>query len=726
MKRILLGVVVAALFLISTAANAAIDTLTILHVNDTHSHLLPYGPRDGEGNHMWGGWARLATLIGMNEITCPNALKFHSGDFFVGDFMFQEYVGVAELEIMKALNFDALELGNHEFDLYPSTLKYVLNQAGFPSSGFPVLCANLDISGDPEMAYFVSPYTIKEFGDFKVGIFGLLTDLTNQISNPSPVSVISPYAVAQGWVDSLRTGLGCDAVILISHMGTDYDQMIAATTSGIDIIIGGHSHTTITEPLHIGNTIVVQAGEFGKYLGKTTAIFDNGAFVSWEYALIPVDQAVPEEPSLAGMINYLAAGVEADPRFGPVYSEVISTAAGDIEKPLHDGFCRDNGLGNLIADAIRQQAGTDIAFHPQGFCSQSIYAGPLVGNDIFQAMPYGFDPVSGLGLKIATFETDGMSIMAGLEFAVYNLPYMEDFFLHVSSNFSFNYNSANAQGSRIDYSSIRINGLPLNPFGTYSVGVPDGVVPFLSQIPGFQVNNLTITEDFIYSVMANLITANSPISYYSEGRILDMAPMADPIAGTAAFSDVVTLFQANGSISRSWIAPMLLHKLDMVSWYLARGYNSHAIRVLRFFKMVVNDQYHHGGINALAFERLMYLADALIDSISNSPQLARGEVADDTDLQPHAFELTQNYPNPFNPQTEISYSLPDDGDVRLVIYDILGQEIVSLVDGYESAGIKTVIWDGKDSSGNDVASGVYIYHLVTESGKLARKMTLIR
>ena len=136
-RTIWLGIAIA-LFLFPQVY-AQTDTLTILHVNDTHSHLLPYGPKDAAGNWTWGGYARIATMVGMTRLTEPNVMLLHGGDFFVGDFMFQEYVGIPELEIMKALNFDALELGNHEFDLYPSTLKYVLNEAGFPGQSFPAL-----------------------------------------------------------------------------------------------------------------------------------------------------------------------------------------------------------------------------------------------------------------------------------------------------------------------------------------------------------------------------------------------------------------------------------------------------------------------------------------------------------------------------------------------------------------------------------------------------------
>ncbi|MBK7143233.1 MAG: hypothetical protein IPH75_14260 [bacterium] len=141
-----------ALLLCGTVALAQPDSIVILHTNDTHAHLLPYGPKDAAGNWQWGGFARVATVM----------RTFVRG--FFGDFMFQEYLSIPELSLMKAMGYDAIALGNHEFDLFPSTLMYMLSQAGLPDPSMPVLCANLDLSGEPGMGYFVQPYTIREYG----------------------------------------------------------------------------------------------------------------------------------------------------------------------------------------------------------------------------------------------------------------------------------------------------------------------------------------------------------------------------------------------------------------------------------------------------------------------------------------------------------------------------------------------------------------------------------
>lgn len=721
MKRLIVLVGIIGILGIFSLAQAQVDTLTILHLNDTHSHLLPYGPKDAQGNWTWGGMARIATLVGMNRMSANKVMLLHSGDVFLGDFMFQRYVGVAELEIMKALGYDAFALGNHEFDLYPSTLKYVLNEAGFPGEGFPVLCANLDLSGDPELGFFVKPYTIKEYGDLKVGIFGLLTEMTNQTSNPSPVVILPPLADAQAWVDTLEA-YNCDLIILLSHLGFDYDQLIASSVSGIDIIVGGHSHTVIASPVQIGNTLILQAGEFGRYLGKLTLYLNNMAIQSWNYELQSVDSSVPEEPTLAFMIDSLASEVEANPWFGPVYTAVIAQAGTEIKKPLGEGLFKDTPLGNLVSDAFRDKTGTDIAFYPQGFCSQTIYPGGVKGADIFQAIPYGFDETTGLGFKLATFETDGMSIIYGLEFAVYYLPFVEDFFLHCS-NLSYAYNSSNPPGSRVDYSSISVNGQPLNPIGTYTVTVPEGVVPFLGQITGFEINDLVLTENFMYYVVRDFMIYHSPVSYYAEGRVIDLALLSDPVQGAIALSEAVDNSLENGSIDNHGVANSLKSQLNEIYSLLEAGEYDKALAVLKAFKNHVRAQ-SGKHISSESAEKLIYLADKLVESILNSPFFARS--TETGKATPADFQLLQNYPNPFNPKTEIAYSLPEDSYVKLTIYNIRGQKVKVLVDEYQSAGTRKAIWDGRDESRERVASGIYLYRL--EAGKFTqtKKMSLLK
>jgi 5'-nucleotidase / UDP-sugar diphosphatase len=725
MKRLLLWAGLIAFLLVSSAFG---ETLTVLHLNDTHAHLLPYGPKDASGNAMWGGMARVATLVGMNRATEPNVMLLNAGDISVGDFMFQKYLSIPELEIMKALGYDALTLGNHEFDLYSSTLKYELNAAGFPASGFPVLCANLDMTADPEMGYFVQPYTIKQYGAVRVGIFGLTTDATNSQSNPQPLSVIPPLDVAQKWIDSLKIGHGCNVVILLSHLGIDMDEAVASYTSGIDVIVGGHSHTKIDQPIKIGNTIVVQAGEFAHYLGKLHLFVNGGSVTGYNYQLMPVDQNVPAEPTISGMLASLAAGVEADPRFGPVFSAPIARAAIDLDAKLGNGLVKDNPVGNLVSDAFRGATGTDMAVQPQGFISQDIWAGAVVGNDVFRAVPYGFDETSGLGLKLATFQTSGASLLAGLEFAVYYLPYAEDFFMH-GSNVSFAYTSTNPAGSRVDYSSVTINGQPVNPYRTYSMTVPDGVVPFLSQIPGFNMSNLVVTDKFMYTVVKDFMVAHSPVAYYRQGRVLDLAALTNPAQGAIALADLVGLYRTNGFIKRSNVSNQLIREYDLVARELQRNHPRVAIALLYGMNIQIRLQAWLRGIDGQAAQRLVYLNGKLIESIRGASGFAAKEDGNQEVLSaalPESFELKQNYPNPFNPSTNIEFTLPVSSVVTLEVFNIMGQRVRTLVNEPLQAGVHQVVWNSCGDDGQRVASGVYFYRIQADQLASTRKMVLLK
>ena len=232
MKRTVI-ILFAAIVLLAGSAWAVTDTLTILHVNDTHSHLLPYGPKDEFGVGTRGGIARAAALIGQVQATEENVLFLHAGDVFIGDVMFNKYFGVPELQILAQLGCDALTLGNHEFDLTPFVLKLALTEAGFPIPGFDVLCANMDATADPELTALVQPWVIKDVGDLKVGIFGLTTEETNAFSMPAPVVITSCVDGAVAAVTALQSQ--CDIIIGLTHLGFEVDCLIAANVPGIDV-----------------------------------------------------------------------------------------------------------------------------------------------------------------------------------------------------------------------------------------------------------------------------------------------------------------------------------------------------------------------------------------------------------------------------------------------------------------------------------------------------------
>ena len=514
--------------------HAQSDTLTIVHINDSHSHLVPYGPkaRNSDGPGTLGGIARAATHIAAIQAMEEDVLFLHAGDLFVGDAMFNKYFGVPELQILAQLGCDALTLGNHEFDLTPDVLTMALTEAGFPIPGFDILSANLDMS-DPNAApldAMVEPYTIRQVGDLTVGIFGLTTEETNEFSMPGCVSITSCVDGAVAMVTELTPQ--CDLIIGLTHLGLGVDIQIAQNIPGIDLIVGGHSHDVTTEPLAVtdplgGTTWIVQAGEFYNYVGDLKlAVSPEGTEIV-SYDLLPVDDSIPPVPEIAAIIDGLIQDLEADPRYGPLYTEMIAVAEEDIEEELLEGDRRkDTAMGNLVTDACRSETGTDIAMAVTGFISQTLYARPLSGADVFQAIPYGFNPESGHGFSIVTFELSGLELLMGLEFTTEQAPFLHDLYVQVSG-MSFQYDPSKPMGEKIDW--VMIGEEPLDPNAMYTVTTNSGVASMLG-MAGLEPHNLQDIGRSEFQVLRDFIVENSPLSYQVEGRIIAIYRPSDRVA----------------------------------------------------------------------------------------------------------------------------------------------------------------------------------------------------
>lgn len=608
---------------------AQTDTLTILHLNDTHSCLAPLGPRTPALAGTRGGIARAATVIGGTRMTDPNVLLLHAGDLFIGDLFFNSFFGVPELQMLHALGCDAMTVGNHEFDLTPWTLLSALDTA-FTGGGFPLLSANM-ILGDSSvqgLSRHVHPFTVRQTGSLSVGIFGLTTPATNLLSNPAPVFVDTlVLETAAAMVDSL-TARGCDVIICLSHLGLGLDLALAAMVPGIDLVIGGHDHYLLEAPQavpHAGGdtTWVAQANAFYADIGKLTLGVTGAGVRLLGYQMIPLDAGVPEEPSIAGTVQMLVAGIEAT--YGPVYSSRIGFAAAGFDE-VADSLAfpgwKDTPIGNLVADAFRSAAGTDVAIQAGGSTAHPLYPGPLVPADLFRVVGYGFNTDNGLGYRFATFDIAGAALAAGLEIGVSDLS--ADEFLIQVSGMRYTYDPALPTPGRI--TGVLVNGVPLDPGRVYSVAANEFVPMFLDAF-GIPYTNLHVfadTSEFqVVSAHVGVLDTLYPVR---EGRV---------VSGTSV---------------------------------------------------------------------------AVEDGVGG----------------PLAFRLEQNYPNPFNPSTTIAWELDVSSAVTVTVYDLLGREVRTLVDGVVAAGPGRVVWDAVDARGIPVPSGVYVYRLRAGDRRQTKKCLLLR
>lgn len=245
------------------------ETINIYHTNDTHSQILPYTlPNSGQS---YGGIVRRATLIESRRAKDKDLLLFDSGDFVQGSIYFSIFKGKADIELMNVCHYDVACLGNHEFD---NGIDNIVDMVSW--ANFPIVCANLDFTATA-LEGKIKPYVIFNRKGIKIGVFGLIVKLDGLVmkKNYEGIRYLNYISTANTMVYKLRDEEHCDLIVCLSHMGISSDTYLAERNQGIDIIIGGHSHTYMPEPSFFINsygskTLVTQMGSKGRSVGHLT------------------------------------------------------------------------------------------------------------------------------------------------------------------------------------------------------------------------------------------------------------------------------------------------------------------------------------------------------------------------------------------------------------------------------------------------------------------------
>ena len=374
-------------------------SLTILHTNDTHGHLLPFSypsvvPRGSEFAALAtrtniGGIARRATLVKRlrEELGKQGTTVWlmDAGDFSDGTPFSTEYHGEADAAAMNAVGYDFGTLGNHEFNNPLFRLKSLL--ALFH---YPVLCANATMSSTGETLTQASE--IRNVGPAKIGIFGLVTiSATGYPATREGITIASEVDTSKRMVKALRPK--ADIVIALSHSGESVDQQIAAAVPGIDVIVGGHSHSRLPvgefvwrsgelKANDVNGTVIVQAHQWGGELGRLDMLLGKDAAGAWHVeryraSLIPVTPDIPEEKSVAAVVDRYWKPIA--PRFG----EIIGQAAADF---IDRGD--DMAPYNLMTDALRESLGTEMELENMGSVRAPIAKGKITREDLIEMFPF--------------------------------------------------------------------------------------------------------------------------------------------------------------------------------------------------------------------------------------------------------------------------------------------------------------------------------------------------
>lgn len=363
----LLSILLLCTLLPALAASPRENTTTVLFTHDLHSHFLPQP--DGTGGES-GGYARLKTALDRERAAHPDALTLDGGDFSIGSLIQTLYTTQgAELRTMGALGYDAATVGNHEFDHKGTGFAAMLNAVAASGDPAPaLLMANYKPANDnPDKldiqramaAYNVRDYMLLERGGITYGIFGLMGVDSHSCAPSSGFALGDMVSNAQRCVDALEEQ-GAQFIICLSHSGTNEkkklseDEQLAEKVKGIDLIVSGHTHTTLEEPILVGDTYIVSAGPYCGNLGAITLSWtEDGNKTLTDYHLTPIDETLPEDGEIASMVERwkrLVGGTYLG-RYGLTYDEVLTRTDFDLPTP-ESGVQSGNSLGELVADAF--------------------------------------------------------------------------------------------------------------------------------------------------------------------------------------------------------------------------------------------------------------------------------------------------------------------------------------------------------------------------------------
>jgi len=501
---------------------ASTFTVTILHTNDLHAQVEPLTAR----GLTLGGYARQATLIKRFRERDPNPVLLCAGDTFQGTLYFNVYEGLADVVFMNLVGYQAMAVGNHEFDRGPAAL------ARFASlAAFPLLAANLDLSSEPSLASLLRPWEVLQVGGDRIGVIGALPEDLATISNPGPTVQAGEAGPAiQAAIDALAAA-GVNKVILLSHLGYEKDLQLAEKLRGVDVIVGGHSHTLLGRLPGLpqprgeyptvardaaGNTVlIVHAWDRGRVLGRIQVTFDReGRVQKWaEAAPVPVDATVPEDP----LVRSLVAALERP--LAPVRDQVVGHCAEAIPTTRITSLHAENPMGNLIADAslaATAKAGSVAAFINAGGVRAGFEPGPVTYGHALSVQPFSN--------TLVQLELTGAQLKAALEQPLRHFPAEADGLLHPSRGTSYRVDPSRPPGQRV--LDLRVANVPVDPHATYRITVPNFIAgggnghTVVAGAAGYRYDTGIMDVDALVAFLA----AHSPVSRPLEGRVTVVAP----------------------------------------------------------------------------------------------------------------------------------------------------------------------------------------------------------
>lgn len=530
---------------LNSGPDSELFPLTILHTNDTHANL----DTTSSPNNI----LRRVTAIHEAKANSTNPILVDAGDVFSGTLYFNKYLGQADLEFMNLAGYDAMTFGNHEFDKDSGVLAEFVRNAKFPFVSSNVNFSKDDILGpmfineigQPGAAATIYPALTMDIDGQTIGLIGLTTEDTANIASPGAVTFDDAIEKTAATVAMLQE-ININKIIVLSHLGYEEDLKLAEAVNGIDVIVGGHTHTKLDQATvdHSDPTapkLVVQAGEKGLFLGKLEVMFNaDGVLTDWQDQLISIDAKTSSTSNAPYIIAEDPVAKQIlDTKYKPGIQDLINQVVGNTEVIL-DGVrgnvrTSETNLGNLITDGMldaAKKAGTNavIALQNGGGIRDSINIGPITQGEVLTVLPFNND--------LVTITLTGQEIKEALENGVSQTPAADGRFPHVSG-MRFYYDSTQPVNQRVLRIEVK-NGTtytPLDLNASYEVATnaftAKGGDFYTSLEKAYKEGRVNLLYLPDYEVFTNYLQKVGTVTATTsavEGRITDLkgAPLPTP------------------------------------------------------------------------------------------------------------------------------------------------------------------------------------------------------
>ena len=560
------------------------NVTTILFTHDLHSHFLPQSTAEGGES---GGYARLKTVIDGERAMNPDALLVDGGDFSIGSLIQTLYTTqAAELRTMGAMGYDAVTIGNHEFDHKGTGFAEMLNSAKAAQQAAvelllvdarpledmdayrerfgpvtPVLPTLLEANyapadDNPDRAfirsamenYGVTDCVTLERGGVTYGLFGLMGVDSDECAPTSGFTRTDAAKAAKRCVETLK-GEGAEIIVCLSHSGTgdslasSEDEELAKAVDGIDVIVSGHTHSTLAEPLVVNDTYIVSSGPYCQNLGSLTFSWDDGGEKRLlDYRLIPIDETVAENPEIAGLVEQWKdmVGETYLARYGLTYDEVLTRSDYDLNTPA-SAVQENNGLGTLVSDAFLWADRTlnaayadsphTVSVTADGVLRANLPAGDLTAAMAFDVLSMGVGEDGTSGFPLVAVYLTGKELKAAMEVDASVTPIMPAAQLYMSgAKYAFN-------TKRMFFNRV------------YDATLTD--VTFDESGTG---NAYEIDDNALYRVVTGMYSAQMLGTVKSKSMgLLSLEPKQANGTPVTDFSDCI-LYDANGNELKEWYA----------------------------------------------------------------------------------------------------------------------------------------------------------------------------